>query len=186
MWALLLRSLQERGSSIRMLPMPSVRWELLQWWHKVPQYGGHMQLRLCGIPFTPTEGKLPSQPKLLCQGLPRSEFLHIVSLESAFIRKIIRVILPFKQNIDVEPEEEEEYLRKIRRVTSYRSGKRVFIFSLRNRWLRLPKLQSWSVRGQFNFKDARWRRPRWGHYRKRMPWCWIYRSFRFKQAVIPW
>ncbi len=53
---------------------------------------------------------MPSRPKRLCQCLPRSEFLHIVSLESALIRKIIRVILSFKQDIDVEPEEEDEYL----------------------------------------------------------------------------
>ncbi len=62
---------------------------------------------MCGIPFTYT---LPSRPKRLSQRLPSSEFLHIVSLESALIRKIIRVILSFKQDIDVEAEEEEENL----------------------------------------------------------------------------
>ncbi len=66
---------------------------------------------MCGIHFTSTEGTLHSRPKRLCQCLPRSEFLHIVSLDSALIiKKIIRVILSFKQDIDVEPEEEEEYL----------------------------------------------------------------------------
>ncbi len=49
---------------------------------------------------------MSSRPKRLSQ----REILHIVSLKSAFIRKIIRVILPFKQDIDMEPEEEEEYL----------------------------------------------------------------------------
>ncbi len=53
---------------------------------------------------------MPSRPKHLSQRLPKSEFLHIVSLESALIRKIIRVILSFKQDIDVEAEEEEENL----------------------------------------------------------------------------
>ncbi len=61
---------------------------------------------MCGIPFTSTEGTLSSRPKRLSQ----REILHIVSLKSAFIRKIIRVILSFKQDIDVEAEGEEEYL----------------------------------------------------------------------------
>ncbi len=61
---------------------------------------------MCGIPFTSTEGTLSSRPKRLSQRLPGSEILHIVSLKSAFIRKIIRVILSFKQDIDVEAEEE--------------------------------------------------------------------------------
>ncbi len=69
-----------------------------------------MKFQLCGIPFTSSEGTLPSRPKRPSQGLPSSEFLHIVSLGSALIRKTIRVVLSFKQDIDLEPEEEDEYL----------------------------------------------------------------------------
>ncbi len=77
---------------------------------------------------------MSSRPKRFCQRLPRSEFLHIVSLESAFIRKSSSLFYPLNRTLTWNLRKKRSTyqtntLRKVRRVTSYRNSKSAFIFS---------------------------------------------------------